>query len=424
MGLNYMENDIPIIEVIVIGSGHAGLSISYLLKKHNVNHIVLEKDKIGSSWLNQRWDSFKMITPNSLNTLPESNVIEKPDEFCTAKDFVNFLKNYVKKYNLPVKEGYKVDTVEKNKDSKYFSICVNNNGHLLRYLSKQVVVASGGLNKKIIPEFSNQLSDKILQLHASEYRNPKSLPDGAVLIVGSAQSGVQIAEDLLFAGKKVFISTSPVGRIPRKYRGQDIEEWFVITGFYNDHLNDLKDKLSINEKQPILSDIGFDGHTGSLQSLAKRGVVILGSLENIKEGCLLLQNNARENIDFGDKLYKDTKITIENFILKSKLSYPEPEEDIVDDSEIEELISKEFSIELKKNNIQTVIWATGFGGDFKYLKFPIFNPDGEIRHTEGVSDVLGLCFLGLPWLRKRKSGIIYGVKEDAEFIVKKILETL
>ena len=185
-----------VLDVIVIGAGHAGLSISYHLKKLHLDHIVFEQAEIGNSWSNQRWDSFKLNTPNKFNLLPEQeNNFADAEGFSSASDFVCVLQDYCKKFDLPVIEKSRVLSVEYVSGSKYFSVCVSENGSAKYYLSKQVVIASGGQNNKNIPSFAKNISKEVLQVHACEYRNTSLLPEGAVLIVGSAQSGVQIAED-------------------------------------------------------------------------------------------------------------------------------------------------------------------------------------------------------------------------------------
>ncbi len=418
-GLNFNS----ILDVIVIGAGHAGLSISYHLKKLRLSHIVLEKGKIGDTWRNQRWDSFKMNTPNKVNSLPgQENIFSDAEGFCTASEFTSMLESYSGTFHLPVIVDCEVLRVESIPDSKGFSVFVSEKGSTKYYRSKKVIVASGAQNKKKVPLFAKDISPEILQLHSCEYRNASLLPEGAVLVVGSGQSGVQIAEDLLDKGRKVFISTSQVSRVPRRYRGKDIVEWFSLSGFWDLRTADVKDPQILMMKQPQISTGGIRGHTLSLQGLARDGAVILGKTENANKAFVFLEPDAATNVKFADESSRKIKMMINGFIERSLLYAPPPEEDTDDNpDETAACASAATFLNLKENNITSVIWTTGFTGDFSYLKLPIFNDGGILIHHEGVSDIEGLYFLGHPWLRKRKSGIILGIKEDAEFIARKIL---
>ncbi len=224
-----------IYDVIVVGAGHAGLSISYFLKKHGLNHVVFERGKIGESWKSQRWDSFTINTPCWINILPgEGYRGNNPDGFYLRREFIDCLDTYAQKFELPVTENSKVLSLEESNTDGKFKITVSQNGGSTNeYFCSHVVVASGIMNEKKIPSLSTNISSGILQLHASEYRNPAKLPKGAVLVVGCGQSGCQITEDLLGAGRKVYLSTSRVPRAPRRYRGKDIVYWFIKTGFWD-----------------------------------------------------------------------------------------------------------------------------------------------------------------------------------------------
>ena len=411
------------LDVIVIGAGHAGLSISYHLKKLHLNHVVFEKDRIGYTWRNERWNSFKLNTPNKINLLPgQGNVFSDPEGFCSASDFISFLEGYSRTFRLPVIENCKVLSVESIPDSKDFSVYVSQNDSERNYRSKQIVVASGAQNIKNIPSFAKNISHEILQLHTSEYRNASLLPDGAVLIVGSAQSGIQIAEDLINMGRKVFISTSQVSRVPRRYRGKDITDWLILTGFFDVRTIDVTDPQMITMKQPQVSTFGIRGHTISLQSLARNGAIILGKTEFADATTVFLQPDSESHIRYADESSKKVKEMINEYIQKSQLNSPQPEEDPADKpDETTASASTITTLNLIENKITSIIWTTGFTGDFSYLKLPVFNGNGIPKHHGGISDIEGLYFLGLPWLRKRKSGIILGIREDSEFLAETIL---
>lgn len=410
-------------DVIVIGAGHAGLSISYFLKKHGFNHIVFERGKIGESWRSQRWDSFTINTPTWINTLPGDKYQgNQPDGFFLRDEFTRSLDNYAQKFKLPVEENTKVISLEHSSNGNgKFKITTSQKGSTDVYFCKHAVIASGIMNEKIVPGFSAKLSPAILQLHASEYRNPAQLPEGAVLVVGSGQSGCQISEDLLGAGKKVYLSTSKVPRAPRRYRGKDIVYWFRESGFFDIETRNVTDPQMFLMRQPQISGAGTLGHTVSLQSLAKAGTVILGKMENAKGNIAYFLPNVAEHVKFADEFSKKFKEMIDEYIMNKGLSVQEPEFDIADSpDESAACASHETELDLRAKNINSIVWTTGFGADFSWIKLPVTDDKGIPKHVNGISEVEGIYFLGFPWLRKRKSGIICGICEDAEFIADKI----
>jgi len=286
-----------------------------------------------------------------------------------------------------------------------------------------VVVASGALSRKVVPVHSRDVPSEIQQLHASEYRSAEDLPEGSVLVVGSGQSGIQIAEDLLDSGRKVFVSTSMVPRIPRRYRGKDVIEWMNLSGFLDQRTDGITDPQVLKMKQPQISGVGRRGKTVSLQSLAKKGATILGKIAGFDGPWVHIQPDAAIHIKFGDDFSQAVKSMIDEFIGKAQLDAPGPEPDEADLPDLNRVCaSRETTLNLSDHEVSTIIWSTGFEGDFDYLKLPVFNEDGTIIHKGGVAEVEGLYFIGLPWLRKRQSGLIQGIEEDAEIICRKIKE--
>ena len=409
---------------IVVGGGHAGLGTSYFLKQQKIVHLLFERHRIGNSWSSQRWDSFKLNTPYKYSGLPGFDThFTGPDRFLSAKEFVSMLEQYVKKYNLPVVENSNVLSVEKASDSDFFQVTVSTNGKMNKFRSNNVVVASGAHSRKIVPLHSRDVLPEIFQLHASEYRNAGDLPKGAVLVIGSGQSGIQIAEDLLDSGRKVFVSTSMVARVPRRYRGKDMIEWMNLSGFLDQRTDGITDPQVLKMKQPQISGVGPGGKTVSLQSLAKKGATILGKSAGFDGPSVHLQPDAAIHVKYGDDFSQAVKSMIDEFISKAKLDAPDPEPDEADLPDLNRVCaSRETTLNLSDHEVSTIIWSTGFDGDFDYLKLPVFNEDGTIIHKGGVSEVEGLYFIGFPWLRKRQSGLIQGTEEDAEIICHKIKE--
>ena len=408
-------------EVIVVGAGYAGICASYYLKKWGLDHIIFERGKIGESWRSQRWDNFRFNSTNKLNLLPGVKECEDPDGFGTAPDFVHALERYVSTNDLPVKENTKVIAIERPRDN--FQVRVLSNGKIEDYFSKQILIASGASNENIIPSLTKEVPRDIKQFHTSEYKNEKQLPKGDVLVVGGAQSGIQITEDLLNANRKVFFSTSKVGRIPRWYRGQDIFYWIKDAKLYDVKAEEIKDPKLLDLKPPHVSGTG-DGKTAlSLQSIAKRGAIILGKLEKFDEVSAFFASNAPDHIRFADDFSQKLKKIIDEHIEKNKLAAPAPHYDEADLPDINaRCASLITSLNLKEENINTIIWATGFDHDLSYIKLPVVDKKRKLIHNEGLAPIPGLYFLGYPWMRSRKSPILFGIIEDAEYIVDRLYE--
>jgi putative flavoprotein involved in K+ transport len=407
-------------DVIIAGAGHAGLSASYHLTQYGLKHIVFERGSIGESWQSQRWDSFKLNTANKLNVFPGFDYQgSDPDGFSTAQQFVTMLKNYAAAFKLPVAENTTILSVEKKMGQKIFSVTVKENGVVKNYYAKQVIIASGMQNEIQIPSVAGFVDAGVKQLHTSQYRSAEGLPPGSVLVAGSGQSGCQIAEDLADNGRKVYFATSNVPRLPRNYRGRDIIDWLLATGFFEVKKEDITNPKMLHLPSPQLSAV--HGHTISLQSLAKKGVTLLGTLKNASAENILFDKNMAAHVQFADAFSKNVKDMIDGFIEKTGTDAPMPEPDAEDepDTAIADTVPVTW-LNLKDAGITSVIWATGFTNNFDYIKLPVFDNDKNILHQNGVSVTEGLYFLGLPWLRKRKSVIINGTDEDAAFICEKV----
>lgn len=410
-------------DAIVIGAGQAGLSTSYFLKKLRAKHLVLERNSIGDSWSSQRWDSFVVNTPNYLNGLPDSDPVGSiSDAFCSKDELVESFQNYSKKFNLPVILGANVVFVGKTNNSDEFFVRIKQDCDEKEFRSRSVIIASGMMQSPKIPLISKKLPNSILQLHAGNYRNPSEIPKGAVVVVGGGQSGCQIVEDLQKAGKQVYLCTSKVGRIPRRYRGKEIDDWLIESGFFDETFEELEDKKLASATQPQVSGVGRYGHTVSLQKLHNEGVILLGKLENIEKDNLVLKNNLYEHISFADEISAGIKKRIDEYIIKNNITTDNHEEDSADMPWPREKFpsSPEF-LNLESSDVRTIIWCTGFTADFSWIKLPVLNEFGFPIHKRGISQISGLYFVGFPWLSKRKSGLIYGVAEDAEYISTQVI---
>jgi putative flavoprotein involved in K+ transport len=415
----------PVLDVIVVGAGHAGICVSYYLARQGLSHLVFEQGRIGEVWRSQRWDSFKMNSANKLNLLPQqAPYFEDPDAFAGATEFALALANYAQQEKLPINEYCSVLSVHSDQERAIFRVTVLEESKETIYLSRQLVIASGGQNRIHVPDFAHHLTKSVVQLHASEYKNARQLPDGNVLVVGSAQSGTQIAQDLLGSGRNVFLSTARVGRLPRRYRGKDIFDWLVEIGFYDTRTDEVTDPSLLKVKNAQVSGAGERGKTTSLQSLARRGAVILGRADRAEADTIFFQSNTASNVRYADEFSRQVKQRVDEYIQKNKVFAPLADIDLDDlPDEYASCASELTKLNLVEESITSIIWTTGFNGSFSYLPLPVLNEAKLPMHRNGVGVVKGLYFIGLPWLRKRKSAIILGIREDAEWIVDHIVKS-
>jgi len=415
-----------VIGAVVIGGGQAGLGASVHLTRRGIEHTVLERGRVGESWRSQRWDSFVLNTPNWMNRLPgDADVIEPRDAFLARYRWVARLETYATDHGVPLQTGMTVTAVAAGPGSAGFVVTATADGDTVVVETHSVVVASGILRVPKIPAVARSVPDGIHQVHAGGYRRPADLPTGAVLVVGGAQSGVQIVEDLLDAGRTVYLCTSAVSRLRRRYRGRDSFEWLVEAGVYDVPLDGLADPGVRFATQPLISGVGRLGHTVSLQSLAERGVTLLGRPTAIVRGRLQLDDTVAANIAFGDRKSAETAALIDDHLRTSGIRLPPLEADPADVPHPDpSSVHSPRELDLEAAGIGSVIWTTGFTGDLGYLGVPVLDDHGLPVHDRGVAKVPGIYFLGFPWLSRRKSGIIHGVDEDAAFIADRVAERL
>lgn len=416
-----------ILDTVIVGGGQAGLAVSYFLQQNGNSHILFEQGRIGESWLSARWDSFQLNTPNARNVLP-GLPFDGPeaDGFWQTDKLVDYFQRYVDRFGLPVRTGVTVLSVERGADGEGFIVKTRTKDQVEESIaSRSVVVASGIQRVPKFPAVRSKLPDDIFQLHTSDYRNPGSLPPGAVVVVGGGQSGCQLTEDLLSAGRTVYLCTSKVGRAPRRYRGRDFIEWWVDMKFWDVTYDSLADKSISRAAQPQISGLGRYGHTLSLQHLASQGAVILGRLLDIESGTLILGDDAAAHVHFADEFSQRARKDIDAYLERMNLVIPPLEDDPADVPDLEaQCVSPLRELDLRQANVSTVIWSTGFRGDFSWIHLPIFDDQNKPIHKRGISAERGLYFVGFPWLNSRKSGILYGVGEDAQYIAHAIEEQL
>lgn len=394
---------------IVVGGGQAGLSISYCLKNKSIDHIVLEKNYIGYSWQEKRWDTFCLVTPNWQCTLPGYHYPgNNPNGFMAKEAIVEYIKDYARSFNPPIKEGVEVLSVKKNPSQGLFELTTS----IGNYTANQVVIATGSYHQPKIPRMAERLAKEIVQLHSSDYKNPESLPEGEVLVVGSGQSGCQIAEDLHLAGRKVHLCVGSAPRSPRQYRGKDVVDWLDRLGYYDLSIDEHSDPESVRKKTNHYLTGRDGGHEIDLRAFAKEGMQLYGTLKEIEGDRLEFKPNLKQNLDRADEVAQSIKKTIDEYIAKKEIPAPtEPPYHPVwqPSTEVTEL-------DYKQANITSVIWCIGYQTDFNWVKVPVFDGLGYPSHDRGVTSVTGLYFLGLPWLYTWGSGRFSGIARDAQYL--------
>jgi putative flavoprotein involved in K+ transport len=409
-----------VLDLVIIGAGHAGLAASQLAGVAGLDHIVLERGRIGETWRSQRWDSFVLNTPNAMNCLPGTPYRgNQPNAFATRDSWVQHLEQYAAEHSLPVRSGATVLSLARDGDG----FVVTTAGD--RFVARNVIVASGSSNVPKVPDLAESLDPRIVYTTTASYGASRRLPPGAVLVVGGGQSGVQITEDLLDADRRVYLSTGRAGRLPRRLRGRDTQFWLTESGWLDHRLSDLSDPTMQFWAQPMISGVGPLGHTVSLQALAARGVTLLGRLVAIAGTRASFAPDLPEHVAFADEHARRVRRHVDEYILRKNLDAPPSEPDPADEPVADPLqFTAPDQLDFARLGITSVVFSTGFRADFSWLGLPVDGARGLPAHTDGRSPIDGVWFLGFPWLRSRKSGIVWGVIEDATTIVGQVVARL
>lgn len=396
------------INTVIVGGGQAGLAISYYLKQEGREHVVLERaTAVANAWRNERWDTFTLVTPNFQVRMPGAEYNgDDPYGFMSKEEVVKYFDDYVERFDLPVHCGVEVFGVEKQ--GKRYVVRTSEGD----YETDNVVIATGLYQSPRIPLFSAHISSNILQIHSSQYRNPSSLPSGAVLVVGTGQSGAQIAQELYQSGRKVYISIGSAGRVPRRYRGKDINDWFTWMGMFDTKVEELKSpQLKFHAHPQISGKNG--GQSLNLHQFARDGVVLLGHVRGARARRVFVAPDLKETLAQVDQFEIDALKMVDQFIVRRGLTAPAQTVPQLRDGYEQEVITE---LNLEEAGISTIIWAIGYSFDFSMVKLPVVDADGYPLQKRGVTEYGGLYFLGMPWLHSRKSGILFGVGDDAAYL--------
>jgi putative flavoprotein involved in K+ transport len=384
------------VDCVVVGAGPAGLAASAALTAHQVEHVVLERSRVGETWRTQRWDSFRLNTPGWMNKM----LGEQPrDAFATGAEVVQRLEKVAA--DAPVRAGVGVERLVSDGDGYALA---TSGGDLH---APTVVVATGDQNVPRVPALARMLPDRVAQCHTAGYRGPGALPDGAVLVVGSAQSGCQIAEDLLAGGRRVVLATSPAGRFTWRHRGGDTIQWLIEAGFFDQRPRDLPDPSVMRAAQPIVAS---GGRSLSLQALARAGATLVGRPVAVDGERVGFDDSVMANVAAGDAFAARARGMIDELIARRGLDAPPYEPD---DTEGPVDLDPPRDLDLREHGIAGVVWCTGFAGDFSFMDQRLLGADGQPRHEDAAAAAPGLWFVGLKWLVRRSSGILHGFPRDA-----------
>jgi len=401
-------------DVIIIGAGQAGLAMGYHLYKSHRDFVILEQAaKVAPAWRG-RWDSFSLVLPNWTLQLPDYAYHgQEPDGFLPRDEVVAYMEGFAASFDVEIRFNTRVLSIESPHSNGSYLIKTNNG----RYIAKNVVVATGTYQKPRIPLIHKKIAGDIEQLHTSEYRNPEQLRDGAVLVVGSGQSGSQIAEELYQSGRNVYLCVGSAMRLPRFYRGRDSIYWLGKMGFFDQTVDTLPSPKARFVANPFLSG-KEGGRSLNLHRFARDGVHLLGRLLDASGHKVKLATDLHDNLTRQDEYVAQVKRDIDEYILANQIDAEQPADEIeLKDGYDQDPINE---LDLKDAGITAIIWATGYDFDFSLVKLPVQDEYGYPIQTRGVTEYPGLFFLGLFWLYKRRSGIPWGVGDDAAYIARKI----
>ena len=402
----------PHLPVVVVGGGQAGLSMSQILAERGIRHLVLEARQPGHVWSTERWDTFCLVTPNWQCRLPGFPYDgDDPDGFMGRDEIVAYLGRYVRSFDPPLRCGVTVRQLARLPDGGFRLDTTDG-----VVTADQVVVATGGYHDPIVPRWADGLDPGVLQLHSSQYRTPADLPDGAVLVVGSGQSGAQIAEDLHLAGRQVHLCLGDAPRVARRYRGRDVVAWLDLMGFYDLPVEShpLRERVRDNTNHYVTGRDG--GRDIDLRLRAAQGMTLYGRFEHGAGTQFRFGSGVREKLDAADKVSEDIKRSIDRFIAEHDIAAPEeapyhpvwvPGPDTL-------------SLDAADAGIAAVVWCIGFTMNFRWIGPDVLDERGAPIHRRGVTAEPGLYMLGLPWLHSWGSGRFSGVARDAAFLADRI----
>jgi putative flavoprotein involved in K+ transport len=398
------------VDVAIVGAGQAGLATSWYLQQANIDHVVLESGRVAETWRTRRWDSFCLVTPNWSVMLPGATYAGRdPNGFMPLAELVDYFKSWADSFEAPVETNSRVEAVEA--DGERFVLSLPS-GELS---ARRVVVASGAYQRAHRPAGSEQLPQGVHQILAEEYRNPDSLPPGAVLVVGSGQTGCQLAEEMAQSGRRVFLACGRCGWLPRRMGGHDTMWWALESGF----LDRTPDRLP-SPAARLMCNPSWSGHDGGrdlhLRTLHRAGVELLGRFVGSSDGVLRFADDLAASADFGDARWADFRGFTDAYCARTGTQQPDY------DIPAPLRIKTRLELDPSRDGICAVIWTTGYRPEYGFVRLPAFDELGFPVQVDGQTSVPGLYFVGVHWMRKFKSPILCGVGEDAEVVARHIVQ--
>jgi putative flavoprotein involved in K+ transport len=399
------------IEVLIVGAGQAGIAMSEHLGNSGVPHLVLERQRIAERWRSERWDSLVANGPAWHDRFPGMEFSNfDTDAFAPKERVADYFVEYAKTIKAPIRCGVEVTDVRRNDARPGFR--VETSDGVIE--ADRVVAATGPFQRPLIPTVVPEYAG-ITQLHSNAYRNPQQLPEGAVLVVGAGSSGAQIADELLRAGKSVYLSVGPHDLPPRRYRGRDFVWWLGVLGKW-----DVPALEPGTEHVTIAVSGAHGGHTVDFRRLAGQGMTLVGRTESFEDGVIHFATDLAENIAQGNANTLSVLDEADAYVARNGLDFPEEPEARKVGPDPQCVSEPVLQLDLAQSGVTSIIWATGFALDYSWLKVDAFDEAGKPKHQRGVSAEPGIYFLGLPWLSRRGSSFIWGVWHDAKYLADQI----
>lgn len=399
------------VDTLVVGAGQAGLAMSEHLGKCGVSHLVLERHRIAERWRSERWDSLVANGPAWHDRFPGMEFPDAdPDAFIAKEKVADYFEAYAQMIAAPIRCGVEVKKVARLAGQTGFRVETSDGV----VEARNIVAATGPFQRPVIPAVVPQ-DAAVLQMHSNSYRNPAQLPEGAVMVVGAGSSGVQIADELLRAGRQVYLSVGAHDRPPRSYRGRDFCWWLGVLGKW-----DLETPGPGTEHVTIAVSGAHGGYTIDFRRLAAAGMNLVGMTRSYENGKLTFAPDLAGNITRGDMNLMSLLDEADAYVARYGIDLPEEPEarKLLPDPEC--MTNPVLELDLAANGIGTIIWATGYTVDYGWLELDVFDDKGRPRHQRGVSSEPGIYFLGLPWQTRRGSSFIWGVWHDAKYLADRI----
>ena len=392
---------------VVVGAGHAGLSVSYCLAARKIDHVVIERGEVANAWRTERWESLRLLTPNWQTRVPGLAYDgDDPDGFMTMAEVVAFIERYARLIEPPLETGTAVESLTRTGDD--YEV-VTDRGV---WRCPTVVIASGGFNRPKMPAVAAALPGAVESLTPMDYTRPEALPDDGVLVVGASATGVQITDEVHRSGRPVTLAVGEHVRLPRVYRGRDIMWWMDRTGLHDEKYDEVDDIVRAR-RIPSPQLVGTpERATLDLNTLSDQGVRLVGPLVGFSDGTAQFSGSLRNKCTLADLKQGRLLDTIDEWVAEKGLDDEVGASRRFTPTRVED--SPPLTLDLARNGVRTVIWATGYEPDHAWVHVPVFDRKARLRHDGGVvTGSPGLYRIGLNFLRRRKSSFIHGIEDDA-----------